>query len=143
MPPVAAPQPLSHKDLVLRGIKLVDIGFVTVMYFVLGFLCAAAIDAVLGKFDERKADEKSVARIAAELILHIYIIGVLMYVCRNVVELVPFPLDGVHGFMHSKVKELSTAASFGLVLIMRQEHLKAKMAYLHERMFGGGDPQPA
>jgi hypothetical protein len=126
-------QTLQH-DLTMRSFKLIDIGYVTVIYFVLGFACAVMYDKVLGKFDEKSQENKSSVRISLELILHIWTIGVLTYFARNLVALIPFPLDGVMGFNHLKVKELILATVFVLVLISFQDHLRDKLKYLLARL---------
>lgn len=126
-------QTLQH-DLTMRVFKLIDIGYITCIYFFLGFACAVLYDKVLGKFDEKAHDKKSITRISLELILHIWSIGVITYFARNLVELIPFPLDGVMGFSHFKVKELTLATVFVLVLITFQDHLREKMKYLLARL---------
>lgn len=137
-PPLPSVAPWSRHDLILRGIKLVDIGYVSVLYFVMGYACAVAFDRALGKFDAQRAARKHVLTLAAELALHVYCIGILTYLVRNVVELVPFPLDGVQGFVHVRLKELTSAPVFGLILVIFQDHLKEKLAYFHKRMFPPG-----
>lgn len=125
-------QTLQH-DLTMRSFKLIDIGYVTVIYFVLGFACAIVYDKVLGKFDKKAEEKKSSVTISLEVILHIWTIGVLTYFARNLVPLIPFPLDGVMGFNHLKVKEVTLATVFVLVLISFQEHLREKMKHLLAR----------
>jgi hypothetical protein len=126
--------PFSKQDFVLRGIKIVDIGHVSVLYLVTGFAIAFAYDAVLGAFDPTLADQKSLLRVALELAVHLWTIGVVTYIVRNVIELIPFPLDGVHGFDHKRVKELTAAPAFVLVTATFQDHLRAKMKYFYDRM---------
>lgn len=133
---VVPPEPLpKHQDWILRGIKIIDIGYVTCIYFVLGYMSAFAFDKVLGEFDEAAAQKKSTLRLAAELMFHVWTIAVLTYVIRNVAELIPFPLHGVYGFNHYRVKELTIAPVFSLVIITFQDHLRAKMRHLFDRLY--------
>jgi hypothetical protein len=90
---------------------------------------------MLGPFDAKKAASKSTARLILEVVLHIWTIGVLVYIARNVVELIPFPLNGVHGFEHKRVKELSNAAVFTFVTLFFQKNLRARMEYTYERIY--------
>jgi len=69
----------------------------------------------------------------AECIGHIYLCGIVVYFTRNVVERVPFPLDGVAGFVHGKVKELTNAAVFTFVFMYYQKNLRDKLIYLGGR----------
>ncbi len=134
LPPAPLPE---YQDLILRGIKIIDIGYVTCIYFVVGYMAAFAYDKLLGKFDEAAAREKSTLRLATELIFHVWTIAVLTYAIRNLVELIPFPLHGVYGFNHYRVKELTIAPIFSLVIITFQDHLRDKMRYLFDRLYNG------
>jgi hypothetical protein len=44
-------QDLNH-DLLMRGIKVIDIGYITCIYVAFSMLIAKVIDNVMGKFDE-------------------------------------------------------------------------------------------
>jgi hypothetical protein len=124
-------------ELIIRSIKVIDIGYIAVIYFTLAFFISGSIDKWLGKF-EAKA-RKSTLRLAAEVILHIWCIGVIVYIVRNIVERIPFPLNGIRGFEHRRVKELSNAAVFTFVMLFFQKHLRHKLEYLYERVFGSDE----
>jgi hypothetical protein len=136
---VPAARRLGHEAIV-RGIKLLDIGFVTFIYFALGFLAALAIDRALGPFDRRAADAQPTARIVLNASLHMWALGVLFYVARNLVEVIPFPLDGVHGFSHRLVKELGTAPVFVYVVFFYSYNLQSRLYYLYYRVTGRRPP---
>ena len=125
----------QYQELILRTIKIIDICYITSIYFVFGYVSAFAYDKVLGEFDEAAAKKKSTLRLAAELIFHVCTIAVLTYVIRNVVELIPFPFHGVYGFNHYRVKELTIAPMYSLVIIVFQDHLRAKMRHLFDRLY--------
>jgi hypothetical protein len=61
--------------------------------------------------------------------------GILIYVVRNLVPLIPFPLDTYYGFKHSLVKELSTAAIFVYFLMFFQQHLLDKARNYYKLVF--------
>ena len=52
-----------------------------------------------------------------EVILYFWFIGIVFYVVRNIVPLIPFPLDGVYGFKHERVKELINATMFVITFL--------------------------
>jgi hypothetical protein len=63
--------------------------------------------------------------------MQIFVIGVLIYIIRNIVQFIPFPLEGFYGYQHSRVKELSSggiAISFGV--FYAQENIKQKLNYV-------------
>jgi hypothetical protein len=123
------------QDIILRSIKILDIGYITIIYFTLGFFLSIYVNDTLGTFDPEEAEKKSNVRLFAESVFHIWMIGVTVYIARNLVEKIPFPLEGVQGFVHKKVKELSNAAVFTLVFILYQQHLRDKLLFVSKRMF--------
>jgi len=77
----------------------------------------------------------------AELVLQIWCFGMLTYLARNIVEIIPSPFNGICGFQHNRVKELSSAATFSIILIWNSHNFIAKMGYLYKRVtiLEGGD----
>jgi hypothetical protein len=121
------------KELIIRSIKIVDIGYITIIYFILGLILAKLCDKYLGKFDENKENNKSILRSILELSLYLWFIGVIIYVVRNIVPLIPFPLDGMYGFKHLKVKEVTTATVFIISFMYFQEHYQDKIKYIFSK----------
>lgn len=124
-------QTLSE-DILMRSIKIVDIGYITILYVTLSLVCAMALDKVMGDFDEKIETKKPLWRLTLEFILIIWLYGVLIYVVRNLIEFVPFPLDGYHGFSHKKVKELGSAMVFTFTFVLFSKHLKAKLDFYYK-----------
>jgi hypothetical protein len=125
------PQTLSN-DILMRSIKILDIGYITVLYVTLSLICAITIDKVMGKYDEKVETKKSLLQLTAEFILAIWLYGILIYVARNLIELVPFPLDNFHGFSHKKVKELSSAMVFTFTFVLFSSYLKSKLDFYYK-----------
>ena len=121
------------KELIVRSIKILDIGYVTAIYFILGVFLAKLCDKKLGKFDEKKASKKSVFRHMFEIVIYLWFIGVVIYIVRNLVPLIPFPLEGVYGFKHLKVKELTSATVFSISFIYFQQYYQNKLKYIFSR----------
>jgi hypothetical protein len=124
--------PLNH-DLLMRGIKVLDIGYITCIYVAFSMLTAKVIDNVMGKFDETVEEKKSVAQITLEMVLLLWAFGVMVYVVRNLAELIPFPLNGYKGFDHMKVKELKGASIFIITFLMFCTYIKDKVMYYYKR----------
>ena len=121
-------------ELQTRGIKIIDIAYVAAIYLTLGAVLSLTIDRQLGKFDQQEADEKSTAQLYGEVLLHFASIGILMYIVRNIVEWIPFPLNGVYGYDHLRLNELKNAGLFGVIFFLFQNNLKDKLIYLSKRV---------
>ena len=127
-------QTFGH-DVLMRWIKVLDIGYGTVIYFFLAIVCAKTSDKIFGNFDEERESQKSFARVTLELIALLWLYALLIYVFRNIVPLIPFPLDGYKGFEHSRVKEISNPdLIFVLVFLTYSETLKNKIMSFYKRL---------
>jgi uncharacterized membrane protein len=97
-----------------------------------GLVFAKGFDLLYGKFNKEKYKKESKWKLFVEIILHVFAIGVVAYILRNVVELIPFPLEGVAGFRHSLLKELEGGHVMTIVLILFQKNLEEKVKYFGE-----------
>ena len=122
------------KELVIRSIKVIDIGFITALYLTLGIVLAKLCDKVLGELDEEKENQKPLWQVWIELFFYLWFIGIVVYVVRNVVQMIPFPFHGVYGYDHFRVKELINAAIFVIVFLHFQEYYQKKIRHLFTRL---------
>ncbi len=136
----APPKSLIHskkmpgfQDFLIRTNKMIDIGFITTIYFILGAVVANLITKLQTPFTSANEDKKTVIRGSLDLVLLIWINGVLIYFARNFVELIPYPFDNYFGFHHMRMKELGAATAFTFVLLYYQPNLNNMMQYLTVR----------
>ena len=118
-----------RQEITIRSIKVVDIGYITILYFLSGIILAKAFDHGLGKFEVEYENKKGFLRRTLELIGLIWAYGVVIYTVRNLVELIPSPVQGVAGFNHFLLKELKQASVFTFVFLGFQRHLQSKVSY--------------
>jgi hypothetical protein len=116
------------------AVKLVDIGLVTMYYFVFGIIAAKLFDKFYGKFDKEDYEKKSTILVFFEIILHLFFIGVSAYVLRNAVQLIPYPFEGVAGFKHLRLKELDGGYVLSVILVLFQKNLMGKISYFAKRV---------
>ena len=121
------------QDFLIRTNKMIDIGYITTIYFILGAIVANTITKFQTEFNNKDEDKRTVIMSSLSLILLIWINGVLIYFARNLVELIPYPFDNFFGFHHKKVKELGAATAFTFVLLYYQPNLNKMMKYLTVR----------
>ena len=124
------------QDILMRSIKMLDIGYLTVIYVFFAIICAKITDMLYGEFDEKKEEQKSLVVLFIELIISLWLYGVLIYVIRNIVPLIPFPLNGFQGFDHLRVKEVYNASIFTFVFLLYCNILMYKIKYFYERLPG-------
>jgi hypothetical protein len=116
------------------GVKLLDIGYVTFLFFIFGLVFAKGFDLLYGKFNKDIYKKETKWKLFVEILIHVFAIGVVAYILRNVVEMIPFPLDGVAGFRHSMLKELEGGHIMTIVLILFQKNLEEKVKYFGESL---------
>lgn len=118
------------------AVKLVDIGFVTVLYFIAAMLFARGFNMVYVGSSAEEYEKMPLWRLTADVLVHIFLVGVVAYFMRNLVSLIPFPLDGVAGFQHSRLKELQGGFILAVLIFMFQESLRDKIAAFARRVMG-------
>jgi len=119
-------------DILIRSIKIIDIGYISTIYIFFAIIIARTADKIMGEFDEKKEEKKPFFRIIIEFIIIIWLYGVIVYIVRNLAELIPFPLNGISGFHHSRLKELGSASIFTLTFLLFCNFLKKKLLYFND-----------
>lgn len=124
-------------DLAFRGAKMADIGYITIIFFVIGIASTMMLNKVFPRFDPEKAKRKSVLQLAVECIVQMFVLGIVLYIARNIVELIPSPLDGVAGLRHKEVKELSGSTVLPFTILWFNNGLLDKVQHLMNRITAG------
>jgi hypothetical protein len=114
-----------------RFIKILDIGYVTLIYFLLAIVISVLMDKLYGEYSENDENKKSTLRKIIDLVGMIWLNGIIIYVVRNIVPLIPSPFDNINGFKHNRLKELESAYVFDFVLIYKQKNLVKRMEVLY------------
>jgi len=118
------------KEIVLRSIKIFDVGMLTVLYFFFGYVISLLINKIYYDIEPNKIYNKWL--LFLEICLQIFVIGIVIYLIRNIVQKIPFPLEGIYGYKHTLVKEFNSggvALAFGV--FYAQDKIKDKLAYIY------------
>jgi hypothetical protein len=118
------------------AVKLTDIGLTTMYFLVAGLVFAKLFDLVYGEFKEDDYKKMNKFVLFLDILFHLFLIGIAAYILRNVVGLIPFPLEGVAGFQHKRLKELSGGTVLAMVLLFFQRNLRDKITYFADTVFG-------
>jgi hypothetical protein len=119
----------TKKEFVLRSIKIFDVAILTILYFVIGYILSWIINKMYYNFDETEYHNKFL--VFLEICAQVAILGILIYLIRNFINILPFPFQGIYGYEHKNVKELQSggvAVAFGV--FYAQENIKTKLNYV-------------
>jgi len=117
-------------------VKIVDIGFVTCYFFIFGIVAAKLFDHAYGVFDEKDYKNKSIFRLLLSILLHLFGLAIVAYILRNLVAAIPYPFEGLGGFEHHRLRELHGGEIIGVILLIFQKNLLAKINYFIKEVFG-------
>jgi hypothetical protein len=117
-----------------RFIKIMDIGYMVILYFIFGIFLSKITDRIFGGYSKKEIKAKSTLRLIMELVVTIWFNMVLFYVARNIMEMIPSPFDGLYGYDHSRLKEVTNTAILGLTYLYFQSGFRVKLNELNIRL---------
>lgn len=121
---------LIQKNIIIKSIKLIDIGYIIVLDFLAGYYSAIFLDHFFFKLFGNHNLNKNKFRVLCEILIQVMITGIIAYILRNLIEYVPFPLNGVSGYNHMRVKELRDGPILLFFIFLFQYKLQEKVEYL-------------
>jgi uncharacterized protein YacL len=110
----------------LHLIKLLGVAYVALLSFVFSFLFSHWLDKITPKLDKSKKKWVTFMEVALQFAL----IGALMYLTRGAIKKIPFPLEGVSGYIHSQLGELRSLPLIVFIFMFFQRRTQDKMTYL-------------
>ena len=120
-------------------LKIFAIFYVSVLYVIFGVYITTLLDEygfvdILVDNDHHNKTNDSVFKLVVETAIVVGIIAVFAFIGRNLIQLIPFPLDGFMGFKYDDVKEVVAGNillvfmfTFSSVLFNRIELLREKL----------------
>ena len=121
---------MKKNHTMIRIIKIFDIGYITTLYFILGIAFARMCDKYFGPFNVKEEEKKPIGRSVIEIILFLWFVAIVIYFVRNIIPLIPFPFDGLYGFEHLRVKEVTSAGMFSVAFFILNQHYREKITYI-------------
>jgi predicted membrane protein len=122
------------KDLNFRLIKILDIGYITVVYFIIAMLISRLIDWIFNQYDKYINKSNKFSLVLLEIVIMMWVVGVSTYIARNLVELIPSPFEGVAGLVHKNVKELGGAGIYTFVIMSFTRCIADRVGELNNKL---------
>jgi hypothetical protein len=122
-------------EFTIRLIKMLDIGYITIIYFIFAVTVGKIFNYFFGEYNPNVDTHKSNIRIGIELCGIIWMLGISTYIIRNIVELIPSPFNNIYDFHHKRVKELSSAGVYTLILYQCMSYFRGKLNLFITRTF--------
>ena len=116
-------------------VKMADIGFITILYASIGLFLAKVLEIFDGPLEKEIEEKKYTAQILLEFLTLMFLIGILTFLVRTLVNIIPSPFEGKYGLDHHTIKEIGNVSIFIFVFLSFQDHLNEKMRFLFERLW--------
>ena len=115
-------------------IKLINLGYIEIIAFLLGIFLADMTDRLFGKLNEEEENKKSIIIVILELFMYLWFIGIVIYLVHQLIIIIPSPFDNLYGFKHSELYELKDAPIFIIIYLYFQKFYKEKLTYTYTRV---------
>ena len=125
------------KEVIIRSIKILDIAYITFIYGFFSLIIITFLDKYIFSYislENVKEEEKSKYTIFIELLLCLTLYGIVAYILKNILQLIPFPLEGVYGFQHLKVMEVKSGAMISMFLLWFSKVIRNKITIFHSKI---------
>ena len=125
---------IPHLDMITL-IKIIAIMYISVIDILTGFFISVVVDKyIFPKSFSKDDDKKSIIRLISEISLIISTFSVLAYIARNIIQLIPFPLDDKYGFKYDLVTEVKSGALIMGSLILYCSTLFSKIIIIRNKL---------
>ena len=119
--------------------KTTDIALSSVYYFFLALAASIGLNFVSEVYEsytlKDNSQEKSMSRLMFEIAANMFFIVFTFWIIRNVVERIPFPLEGYGGYQHAKLSLPTILLLTSVTMLFFQTALMDKVRELNERIF--------
>ncbi len=109
-------------------IRLIDIGLLGIYFVILSIAFSIGIEYVFIEIFGKKPINTFL--LILEILLYAVAIMIISYIIRNIVELIPFPLDKLYGYNHKRISELKGGVIFAFAIIIFMKNFKRKLDIL-------------
>jgi len=116
--------------IIFKCIKFTDIAYVSTLFFIVGYYFGIYIDYFCLYLFGKNFNEKQMIYLMLEILFQIILVSIFAYIGRNLVEKIPFPLDGTFGFVHQNLKELNAVGFINIFIYSFQYYMQDKLDFI-------------
>ena len=128
-----APQTLKA-DIIVRLIKMFDMGWTNILFGIPALFVATLLNEhVYAKIqigNEKDDANKTTLAILFEVLICLTISGIMAYILRNLLQMIPFPFENVYGFHHMQVGEVKSGMVISFFLFFFATNFLSKVKIL-------------
>jgi hypothetical protein len=121
---------LQKLDIKFRLIKSLDIAYVTILFFIFSFYSASVSDGIFYRIFGKNDDNNNYLILLMQISIQFGIIGVMSYIIRNIVQLIPYPFNHYYHYDRKRLNELIKGAFITTFLFLFSPHLQKKVVNL-------------
>jgi hypothetical protein len=121
---------------VFYTVKIADIMFIVVLYFVIGYYTSLIVNNIIDVLFGTDYESLTIGELVFELIFQICLNFIICRIAKKFINNIPFPLEGVAGFTHYKLKEFTEGGGnvWALGLLLYQRSFVKKFTNLKNKM---------
>lgn len=115
-------------------VTILDIIYSNSLYIILSIITGIAVDRFYGAFDEVRYKQMHIYYLVFDILVHILLLSLVLFICRNLVINTFSPMSKIKGYDRSNLYQLNNATIFTAMLFVFQNNLIKKISHLHERI---------
>jgi hypothetical protein len=135
-------------EISIRSLKMVDIAFLFILSSFIGYIVARIFSRVFVfkkesyiKNEKGEVILKCKIKLGMQILLEMGLIGVILYLSRQIMQMVPFPGDGwkgisppsgFAGYVHKNVREYGNPYPILFFIFIFQDQFRNKVLYFTE-----------
>ncbi len=122
------------------GVKWVAMMYVSIIQVVICLLMSKLINKMVPHIKKKTINnEEIIDETLTELLFYsavnLSLLVFANYLMRNIVERIPFPLEGVFGYKHDKLKERYGMIISGFILMYYQDSFRERISLVFKNVF--------
>lgn len=109
--------------------------YISILYILTGYILSIYIDDLFIIYYGTDFESKTTRKLIIEVCIQAGVIGIISYIFRNLIQMIPFIFEGVYGYKHLKVKELAAGSILTTYMVIFQYNFQNKLKFIRNRTF--------